>query len=97
VGKRFIWNLDKNRWLASHPKRAVCFEDIVASIETGGLLDDIGHSNSDKYPNQRMYIVLLNGYVFCVPYIEDDEAVFLKTAYPSRKFSAIYLTGDNHD
>ena len=97
MGKRFTWHVDKNRWLASHPDRAVCFEDIVASIETGGLLDDICHSNSDKYPNQRMYIVLLNGYVFCVPYIEDDETVFLKTAYPSRKFTAIYLTGDNHD
>jgi hypothetical protein len=59
------------------------------------LLDDIGHSNSDKYPNQRMYIVLLNGYVFCVPYIEDNEAVFLKMAHPGRKFTAIYLTGDN--
>ena len=68
MGKRFTWSLDKNRWLASYPDRAVCFEDIVASIETGGLLDDIGHSNSDKYPNQRMYIVLLNGYVFCVPF-----------------------------
>ena len=30
-------------------------------------------------------------------WIEDDKAVFLKTVYPSRKFTAIYLTGDNHD
>ncbi len=97
MGKKLTWDIEKNKWLVSNSDRAVCFEDIVASIETGGLLDDIEHINSEKYPHQRMYVVLLNDYVYCVPYVEDDESVFLKTVYPSRKLTAIYLTGDDHD
>jgi hypothetical protein len=94
---QFRWNADKNLHLRKDSTRAVCFEDIVAAIEDGGLLDDIEHKNSTKYPHQRVYIVLHNNYVYGVPYIRDEESVFLKTIYPSRKLTGIYLKGNDYE
>jgi hypothetical protein len=88
---KFEWSLEKNLELKSSSNRGICFEDIVSAIENGGLLDDIGHLNSAKYPHQRMYVVLVNNYVYGVPYVEAVDGVFLKTAFPSRKLKGIYL------
>jgi hypothetical protein len=94
--KQITWSEEKNRELKENPNRAVCFEDMVAAIEGGGLLDDIEHVSQDKYAHQRMYIVLFNDYVYCVPYVTKGNAVFLKTVFPSRKFTHIYLTDKDH-
>jgi hypothetical protein len=95
--KPITWSAEKNRELKENPNRSVCFEDIVAAIESGGLLDDIEHINSAKYPRQRMYVVLFNDYVYGVPYVASDKEIFLKTAYPSRKLTLKYLEGHNDD
>jgi len=60
------------------------------------LLDDIEHTNSVKYPHQRVFVVLIGDYVYSVPYVFDDKGVFLKTIYPSRKLTAIYLGEKDH-
>lgn len=69
----------------------------MAAIESGGLLDDIEHINSAKYPRQRMYVVLFNDYVYCVPYVASEKEIFLKTVYPSRKLTLKYLEGHDND
>jgi hypothetical protein len=94
--KQLVWNEDKNRLLKAISDRAVSFDDIAFAIENGGLLDDIRHINSDKYPNQRMFVVLFNSYIYCVPYVNDGEQAFLKTIYPSRKLMRKYLSGDEN-
>ena len=39
-----------------------------------------------------MYVVLLNDYVYLVPFIENnDGTVFLKTIFPSRKAKKHYI------
>jgi hypothetical protein len=88
---KFAWSLDKNLELKASSDRGICFEDVVTAIENGGLLDDIGHMNKEKYPHQRMYVVLVNGYVYGVPYAVSEDGVFLKTAFPGRKLKGIYL------
>lgn len=40
-------------------------------------------------PNQKMFVLLYDGYVCCVPYVEDIDKIFLKTAYLSRKMNKI--------
>ncbi len=87
----FKWNAEKNLALKSAPNKGVCFEDIVAAIEGGGLLDDVSRLNNVKYSHQRIFVVLLNDYVYAVPYVRDGSSVFLKTVFPSRKFKALYL------
>jgi len=55
------WSRDKNRLLKSDASRNICFEDIVAAIESGGLLDEIEHPNIEKYPGQRILVVAAKG------------------------------------
>lgn len=88
--KKVSWSSKKNQILKA--SRSVCFEDVISSIDSGGLLDDIEHTNSEKYPHQRMYVVLIGDYVYGVPYVSNDDGFFLKTIYPSRKLTASYLT-----
>jgi hypothetical protein len=86
------WNEDKNALLKD--ERGVSFEEIVYHINHGGLLDTIEHPNSQAYPGQRIFIVNVEGYACLVPFVEDDETLFLKTIIPSRKMTRHYLGGD---
>ncbi len=89
------WSVEKNNQLKADPNRNVCFEDMIVAIENDGLLAYIKHPNSDKYPHQRILVVLYDGYVYAVPYVRhDDDTIFLKTVYPSRALARIYLTED---
>ena len=95
---KFLWSIEKNRALKEHSDRHICFEDIVAGIDAGGLLDDIEHPNFEKYPNQRILVVAFSGYVYAVPYVQEaDGSLFLKIAFPSRRLRRIYLPGEDHD
>ena len=87
--KYFEWDDAKN--LKLRDERGVCFDDVLASIEAGNALDRIEHPNQKHYPGQQILVININDYVFLVPYVEDDEKLFLKTIYPSRKFTKFYL------
>lgn len=87
--KYFDWNEDKNRRLKD--EREIGFEDILLAIIEKGLLDILEHPNQDKYPNQKFLVVKVNNYVYLVPFIEDQEKIFLKTIIPSRKATKHYL------
>ena len=87
--KQINWNAEKNQTLMK--ERSISFEDIVFSIQQGDLLDDLCHPNKDKYPNQRLFVVNVDGYAHLVPYVENKEEIFLKTIIPSRKATKKYL------
>lgn len=44
-----------------------------------------------------MFVVLVNDYVYGVPYVETSEEIFLKTAFQSRRLKNTYLTGESND
>ena len=83
---------EKNQLLKA--TRGVCFDDVIDILERKQLLDDITHPNK-KYPNQRMYVVVFNKYVYAIPYVVDEQRkeIFLKTIYASRVLSKKYLKG----
>ncbi len=87
--KQINWNPDKNQQLII--ERGVSFEDVVFYLQQGALLDDLEHPNSSKYPDQRIFIVNINDYVYLVPYVENRKEIFLKTVIPSRKATKKYL------
>lgn len=87
--KPFRWNHDKNE--ALKVERSISFEEIVLAIEAGGLLDELRHPNTEKYPNQSVLVVALEAYVYLVPYVEEPDYYFLKTVIPSRKATRDYL------
>ena len=91
--KTIRYSLEKNEILKE--QRGVSFEDVILSIDEGNLLDDLEHPNKEKYPNQNIFIILIKikDYVYIVPYIEDDNSIFLKTIIPSRKMNKKYNKG----
>lgn len=92
--KYFDWSNEKNEELIKD--RGISFEEVVFCIMHDGLLDIIEHPNKDKYPNQNIFIVEIDNYVYLVPFVEEDGFVFLKTIIPSRKMTKIYL-GDKDE
>ena len=93
----FDWDEEKNALLRR--TRGVSLEHIVSAIEDGDVADVLKHPGPDRYPDQRVYLVILQDYVFVVPFVRDDESdrVFLKTVYPSRTFTKRYLRQESED
>ena len=87
--KTFAWDRNKNA-LLKHG-RGVSFEEIVFHINNGDLLARLDHPNQAKYAHQKVFIVLIKGYVYMVPFVEDEEKYFLKTIIPSRKWKREYV------
>ena len=82
------WNAEKNNWLKNEAGRGACFEDVVDAINDGRLIEVVPHKTRD---NQSMMILLINDYIYGVPFVEDDKGVFLKTLYPDRKLTRKYF------
>jgi len=61
-------------------ERGIGFEQVVLHIERG---------------DQQMLVVKIKDYAYLVPFVEDEEAKFLKTIIPSRKATREYLGGRN--
>lgn len=95
--KTIRYSLEKNEILKKD--RDISFEDVILSIEDGNLLDDMEHPNKQKYPNQNIFIVLIEikNYVYLVPYVEDSDSIFLKTIIPSRQMNKKYNKGAKND
>ncbi len=87
--KFFDWDLQKNEKLKA--ERGISFEDVIFSIHHDGLLDILEHPKKNKFPNPRIFIVNVNDYAFLVPFVEDEDIIFLKTIIPSRKMTKKYL------
>ena len=89
--KHIHWSPQKNHLLKEI--RGVCFEDVIFYIEKGDILDDYQHPNQQKYQGQQIMVVGINRYAYLVPYIENEDELFLKTIIPSRKATEKYLGG----
>ncbi|MDO8497977.1 MAG: toxin [bacterium] len=85
--KYIDWSKDKNKKLKK--ERGIGFEQIVISIYKEKVIDIINNPSSN-FPTQKVYVVELNNYVYYVPFVEDEEKIFLKTIIPSRKIRKKY-------
>jgi len=92
--KYFDWNDKKNEMLKK--TRGVSFELIELAIASGDLIARLKHPNLKKYPNQNVFLVKIDDYIYSVPYVEDEEKIFLKTIIPNRKATKKYF-GDKHE
>lgn len=88
--KQIEWNDFKNELLRN--ERSVSFEDVLQEIQQKTILANEEHPTRQ---NQKIYVVKINNYVYLVPYVEDDNKIFLKTIIPSRKATKKYLKGEN--
>lgn len=91
--KNYAWNLEKNDLLKQ--ERDISFEEVVLNIQLGNEIDLFEHPNQERYPGQKISVVLIEGYAYLVPFVESEEEIFLKTIIPSRKATKQYTGGDN--
>jgi uncharacterized DUF497 family protein len=87
--KYIDWDERKNTILKK--ERGVSFEQVIMAINEGGLITILEHKNKKKYPNQKIFVVNIDNYVYLVPFVEDEEKVSLKTIVPSRKATKKYI------
>jgi len=76
--KEFRWNEDKNKLLKE--KRGVSFEEILGSKFIG----------AEKHPTRKNQMVPkfeYKEYIWIIPCVVEDEYIFLKTMFPSRKYT----------
>jgi uncharacterized DUF497 family protein len=93
--KYFDWDDVKNAKLRT--ERGIGFEEIVFHIERGDLFDILEHPNPGRYTGQRIFVVRREDSVYLVPFVEDENAVFLKTIIASRKATKQYLGEESDD
>jgi hypothetical protein len=49
-----------------------------------------------EHPSRKAQYIMFydyRGYVWMVPFVEEDDHIFLKTLYPSRKYTKMYRRG----
>ena len=84
--KYFNWNSEKNKKLIK--ERGVSFEMCLVKIADKDVLDVLESTN---HPNQKIFVLEIDEYVYIVPFVENEDEIFLKTIIPSRKFTKKYL------
>jgi hypothetical protein len=79
---------EKNELLKQN--RGIGFEEIISAIDAGKVLDVYDHPDQINYFGQKIYVVKALDYVYLVPFVRNDEGIFLKTIIPSRKAKKMY-------
>ena len=85
----FDWDDKKNERLQN--ERGISFEQILFYIQNDCVLDILEHPNKEKYGKQKLYVIKIENYAYVVPFIDKGEKRFLKTIFPSRKYTQKYL------
>ena len=88
VFMKYEWNPEKNEELKR--KRNISFEQVIFHLSQGDLWQTSDHSDQKKYPGQKIYFVIVEGYICLVPYVKEKDYIFLKTIIPSRKATKDY-------
>ncbi len=79
------WSLTKSDRLKR--VRGTSFEEIIqARLVAVKKHPHKGHQNIMLFEHE--------GYIWVVPYVMEGEDIFLKTLYPSRKYTKIYKRGE---
>jgi hypothetical protein len=87
--KVFRWDNKKNELLKN--SRGGCFEQVIILLEREDILETVEHPNQDKYPGQKIATIIIDDYVYLVPYVQKSDEIFLKTIIPSRKATNKYM------
>jgi len=82
--KEFKWSPLKNKRLKKI--RGASFEDII-----GAKL--VGIKKHPQKENQNMMLFEYKNYIWAVPFVEGKSHTFLKTLYPSRKYTRLHKKG----
>ena len=83
--KEFRWDEAKNKRLKK--RRGTSFEDLLGSK----FID------AEKHPSRENQLILLfeyEKYIWVIPCVREKDYFFLKTLFPSRKYTQKYKRGE---
>jgi len=80
---KYDWNPEKNEWLKK--ERKISFEEVVFHLSQGDVWKVAGHPDQIKYPDQKIYFVIIDDHIYLIPHVVSEDRIFLKTIIPSRK------------
>lgn len=80
--KTVAYNPEKRKKLIE--ERGIDLLEIVYIIESENYIEILENPTRE---NQKLFILNLNGYICCVPFVEDEEKIFLKTARYDRRYN----------
>ena len=83
--KEIRWNLVKSERLKK--TRVVSFEELINARF-------VGVKKHPQKENQSIMLFEHKNYIWIVPYVNEKEYIFLKTLYPSRKYTKLYKKED---
>lgn len=86
-----IIDRDENKNVELQKTRWISFEDVLLALEEKRILYAWSHPNTAKYSHQKAFVVQIDDYAYLVPYIADNDKIFLKMIYPSRKLTKKFL------
>lgn len=84
---KYEWSPEKNEWLKK--ERNISYEEIIFHL-SGDVWKIAEHPDQKHSPGQKIYFVILDDYIYLVPYAISKECIFLKTIIPSRKATKLY-------
>ncbi|MCZ8156841.1 MAG: toxin [Leptospira sp.] len=93
--KKINWSIKENRILLE--ERDISFEIVEEYIKNGHIVAVKNHPNQKNYPGQKIFILDILEYIYLVPFVENEEEIFLKTIIPSRKVTKESLWGKNEN
>ncbi len=82
--KEIRWNLLKNERLKK--TRGVSFEEIIKA-------ELVAVKRHPSRENQNIMLFKYKRYIWIVPFIEEKDYIFLKTLFPSRKYTKEHKKG----
>ena len=85
---------DSDKALVVMEKHGIDMEAVRQEILAGRYATRMV-KNQVEHEGQRMFLVLVDGYVLCSPFVEEDDGTFfLKTAFKSRFYQRRYENGE---
>ena len=85
---KYEWDPQKNERLKR--ERNISFEKIIFHLSRGDVWKIADHPDPESYPGQKIYFVIVEGYIYPVPHVVERDYVFLKTIIPSRRATRKY-------
>lgn len=83
--KEISWDAQKEKWLKVN--RGINLELVSQLIKDREIVDIL---DNPSYPGQIIIIIVLYGYIHCVPCLVGNDFLIIKTVYPNRKLNRLY-------
>jgi len=94
---KYAWSPEKNEWLKK--ERNISFEQIIFHLSQGDIWKTADHPDQEKYPDQMIYFVIVDGYSYLIPYVQTSgkSRFFLKKKVASRYRMPGFGSGETND